>query len=78
MVVSMYVPSGGGGVVSAGLSVLKLNITHTHTHARTHTSTCVYIRFLNPQKHCKTRGYETSQNTIDSTVVALTHFKPFI
>jgi len=76
MVVSMYVPSGGGGVVSAGPHVLKSNIKHTRTWAR--ASTCVYIRFLNIQKRHKTRGYETSQDTIDNTIIALTHFKPFI
>jgi len=76
MVVSMYVPSGGGGVMSAGLSVLKLNIKHTHVHAL--ASTCVYICFLNIQKCHKTRGYETSEDTIDNTIIALTHFKPFI
>jgi hypothetical protein len=67
MVASIYVPSGGDGVVCAGLSVLKSNIIHTRT------STCVYVRFLNPQKLHKTRGYETSQDTIDNTVIALTH-----
>jgi len=43
MVVSMYIPRGGGGVVSAGLSVLKSNIKHTHTHVRVPVPVYIFV-----------------------------------
>jgi len=33
----------------------------------------IHIHFVNPQKRHKTRGYETSQRTIDNTITAPTH-----